>query len=177
MSRVAKKPVSLIDGVTCSIENNLVTIEGKKGKDSLEVHASIDVKQENFCLEISPKKELKSSWAMAGTMRSLLNNMVLGVSEGFEKKLKLIGVGYRANIQGNNLNLVLGFSHPVDFAIPEGIKIEVPTQTELVVSGVSKQLVGQVAAKIRSFRPPEPYKGKGVRYADEQISLKEIKKK
>lgn len=177
MSRIAKKPVDLIDGAKAAINGGEVTIEGKNGKLSLTLHDAVAVKEEDGQLVIAPKVEDKPSWALAGTMRSLVNNMVIGVTEGYKKELKLIGVGYRAAVSGNNLNLTLGYSHPIDFAIPEGVKIEAPSQTELVVSGADKQLVGEVSAKIRAFRPPEPYKGKGVRYADEQISLKEAKKK
>lgn len=177
MSRIAKKPIDLVDGVKASINGNEVAIEGKNGKLSLTLHDAVIVKEEDGQLIVSPKVEDKPSWAMAGTMRSLVNNMVVGVTEGYKKELKLIGVGYRAAVQGSNLNLALGYSHPIDFAIPEGVKIEAPSQTDLVVSGADKQMVGEVSAKIRSFRPPEPYKGKGVRYADEHVALKEAKKK
>lgn len=177
MSRIAKKPVGLVDGVKATINDNVVVVEGKNGKLELALHNAVGIKEEDGQLVVSPKTEDKQSWALAGTMRSLVNNMVVGVTSGFEKKLTLIGVGYRAAVQGNNLNLTLGYSHPIDFAIPEGITITAPSQTELVVTGADKQLVGEVSAKIRSFRPPEPYKGKGVRYADEHISLKEAKKK
>lgn len=177
MSRIAKKPVELLDGVKAVVNGNQVNIEGKNGKLSLQLHDGVSVKEEDGQLLVSPKKEDKTSWAMAGTMRSLVNNMVVGVTEGYKKELKLIGVGYRAAVQGTTLNLSLGFSHPIEFAIPEGIKIEAPSQTDLVVSGADKQLVGEVSAKIRAFRPPEPYKGKGVRYVDERVVLKEAKKK
>lgn len=177
MSRIAKKPIDIVDGTKVSINDNLVVVEGKNGKLQLELHQAVTASQNDNQLHVAPKVEDKLSWSMAGTMRALLNNMVIGVSEGFKKELTLIGVGYRAAVQGNNLNLTLGYSHPIDFAIPEGIKIEAPSQTDLVVSGADKQLVGEVSAKIRGFRPPEPYKGKGVRYADEQIKLKEAKKK
>lgn len=177
MSRIAKKPVELLGGAKAAISGGEVTVEGKNGKLSLSLHDAVQIKEEDGQLVISPKIEDKPSWAMAGTMRSLVNNMVIGVTEGYKKELKLVGVGYRAAVSGNNLNLALGYSHPIDFAIPEGIKIEAPSQTDLVVSGADKQMVGEVSAKIRAFRPPEPYKGKGVRYADEHISLKEAKKK
>ncbi|PIE42321.1 MAG: 50S ribosomal protein L6 [Gammaproteobacteria bacterium] len=177
MSRIAKQPVVLVDGTKATINGSEIAVEGKNGKLILTLHEAVTVKEEDGSLVIAPKVEDKPSWALAGTMRSLINNMVIGVTEGFKKELKLFGVGYRATIQGNNVNLTLGYSHPIDFAVPEGIKIEAPSQTELVVSGADKQLVGQVSAKIRSFRPPEPYKGKGVRYADEHVSLKEAKKK
>ncbi len=177
MSRIAKKPVELVDGAKATINDGVVTIEGKKGKLELVLHSAVSVKEEEGYLVFTPANEEKSSWAFAGTMRSLVNNMVIGVTEGFTKRLTLIGVGYRAAIQGKVLNLSLGYSHPIDFEIPEGVTIEAPSQTELVVSGADKQLVGQVCAKIRSFRPPEPYKGKGVRYSDEYVALKEAKKK
>lgn len=177
MSRIAKKPVELVDGAKAVVNGNQIVIEGKNGKLELNLHDAVAVKQEEGQLIVAPKIEDKSSWAMAGTMRSLLNNMVVGVTEGFKKELKLVGVGYRATMQGNSLNLTLGYSHPIDFAVPEGVKIEAPSQTDLVVTGADKQLVGEVCAKIRAFRPPEPYKGKGVRYADEYVKLKEAKKK
>ncbi len=177
MSRIAKQPVDLVDGTKATINGNHIVIEGKNNRLELNVHESVKVEESDGKLVIAPKVENKASWAMAGTMRSLVNNMVEGVTTGFRKELKLIGVGYRAAVQGQNLNLTLGYSHPIDFVIPEGIKIEAPSQTDLVVTGADKQLVGEVSAKIRAFRPPEPYKGKGVRYADEHISLKEAKKK
>src|SRR5699024_3175942 len=142
------------------------------------LHSSVGIKQEGSELQIVPDLEQsKGSYAIAGTMRSLVSNLVIGVSEGFERKLILNGVGYRAAAQGSNLNLTLGFSHPIVHAMPEGVTCETPTQTEVVIKGVDKQVVGQVAAKIRAYRPPEPYKGKGVRYSDEVVSLKEVKKK
>ncbi|MBS9777129.1 MAG: 50S ribosomal protein L6 [Gammaproteobacteria bacterium] len=177
MSRIAKKPVDILDGAKVSINGEYIAVEGKNGKLELTLHNSVEIKESEGQLIVAPKTESKSSWAMAGTMRSLVHNMIEGVTVGFKKELKLIGVGYRAAVQGQSLNLTLGFSHPIDFIIPEGIKVEAPSQTELVISGADKQLVGEVSAKIRAFRPPEPYKGKGVRYADEQISLKEAKKK
>lgn len=177
MSRIAKKPVDLLDGVKFAFEGDVVKVEGKKGVLSMRLHDSVEVAQEGEQVIVKPKVEDKPSWAMAGTMRSLINNMVVGVTDGYEKKLKLIGVGYRAAVQGKVLNLTLGYSHPIEFNIPEGIEVAAPSQTDLVVSGVDKQLVGEVSAKIRAFRAPEPYKGKGVRYADEQIKLKEAKKK
>lgn len=177
MSRIAKKPIDLVDGVKATINDGVVAIEGKNGTLQLQLHETVEITEADGQLQVAPKEESKSNWAMAGTMRSLVNNMVVGVTEGFKKELKLIGVGYRAAVSGSNLNLTLGFSHPIDFEIPEGIKIDAPSQTELVVSGADKQLVGEVSAKIRAFRPPEPYKGKGVRYVDEHIVLKEAKKK
>lgn len=177
MSRIAKKPIDLVDGAKATLNGNHVVVEGKNGKLELVLHDAVAIKEENGQLMVLPKVEDRPSWAMAGTMRSLVSNMVVGVTEGFKKELKLVGVGYRATMQGNSLNLTLGYSHPIDFAVPEGVKIEAPSQTDLVVSGADKQLVGQVCAKIRAFRPPEPYKGKGVRYADEHVKLKEAKKK
>ncbi len=175
MSRVAKKPINLPTGVEVNIDKQLVSVKGAKGSMRLDIHPTVVIAREDGELKISPKNN--SAWAMAGTMRALVNNMVTGVSKGFERKLNLVGVGYRAQSQGKTLNLTLGFSHPVEFQVPEGITIETPSQTEIMVRGVDKQLVGQVAAKIRGYRPPEPYKGKGVRYADEKIILKEAKKK
>jgi large subunit ribosomal protein L6 len=144
---------------------------------AMEIHPSIGISEQDNTLKLAPKNEDKASWAMAGTMRALVNNMITGVSQGFEKKLQLIGVGYRAQAGGKSLNLNLGFSHPIDYPVPEGISIATPSATEVVVSGSDKQRVGQVAAEIRAFRPPEPYKGKGVRYADEYVARKEAKKK
>lgn len=177
MSRIAKKPVALVNGAKATVNGNCVVVEGKNGKLELELHDAVAVKEEDGQLQIAPKAEDKPSWAMAGTMRALINNMVIGVTEGFKKELQLVGVGYRATMQGNTLNMTLGYSHPIDFPVPEGIKIEAPSQTDIIVSGADKQQVGQVCAKIRAFRPPEPYKGKGVRYADEYVKLKEAKKK
>ncbi len=177
MSRIAKKPVPVIDGVEVSISGQSITTKGKQGTLSMELHETVSVKQEDGQLVFSPNDDSKASMAMTGTMRSLVNNMVHGVSTGFSKTLQLVGVGYRAQVQGNVLDLSLGFSHPVKYAIPEGVSIEAPSQTELVVKGADKQKIGQVCAEIRAFRPPEPYKGKGVRYADERIIRKEAKKK
>ena len=177
MSRVAKAPVELPQGVEFKQEGNVVTIKGSKASLSLELNSEVELKQEENLLTLSPRSGSRFSTAIAGTMRSLLANMVKGVTDGFERKLELVGVGYRAQAQGNKLNLTLGFSHPVVYEVPEGISVETPSQTEIVVNGSDKQKVGQVAAEIRSFRPPEPYKGKGVRYADERVQLKEAKKK
>jgi len=143
----------------------------------MTIHPVVDVTEEDNTLTIAPKTDSKPAWTMAGTMRALVNNMVTGVSQGFEKKLQLVGVGYRAQTSGKSLNLSLGFSHPIDYPVPEGISIATPSATEIVVSGSDKQRVGQVAAEIRAYRPPEPYKGKGVRYSDEQVVRKEAKKK
>ena len=177
MSRIAKEPVVLAQGVEFSLSGTTATLKGVKGSLSMELNSEVEVTQEENRITVKPRSGSRFSTAIAGTTRALLANMAHGVSEGFEKKLELIGVGYRAQSQGKKLNLTLGFSHPVNFNVPEGITIETPTQTEIVVKGTDKQLVGQVAAEIRRFRPPEPYKGKGVRYADERVRLKEAKKK
>ncbi len=177
MSRVGKQPVAIPSGVDIEINNQEIKVKGGKGQLALSLHPFTKVVQEDGQLKIQPVGETKAHWAMTGTMRALVNNMVIGVSEGFEKKLQLVGVGYRAQAQGKKVNLSLGFSHPVEFAVPEGITVETPSQTEILVKGSDKQLVGEVAAKIRSYRPPEPYKGKGVRYADEYVAIKEAKKK
>jgi len=177
MSRVAKMPVALPKGVEFSLNGNTVALKGAKGQLSMDLHAGISIEQEGQELTVKRESEERSLVAMAGTTRALLANLVTGVSEGFERKLQLVGVGYRANTQGSTLNLTLGFSHPVAYEAPVGITIETPTQTEIVIKGADKQKVGQVAAEIRAYRPPEPYKGKGVRYSDEQVKLKEAKKK
>jgi large subunit ribosomal protein L6 len=177
MSRIAKKPVEIISGVELNISGQTVTVKGKQGNLSMELHESVSVKQEDGVLNFTPNDESKGTMAMTGTMRSLVNNMVVGVTEGFGKQLQLVGVGYRAQVQGNVLDLSLGFSHPVKYAIPDGISIETPSQTEINVKGADKQKVGQVCAEIRAYRPPEPYKGKGVRYSDERVVRKEAKKK
>ena len=177
MSRIAKAPVTLPAGVEVKITDAQITVKGKQGSLDLDLHSSVEVKQEENVLKFAPKNGDKSSNALAGTFRSLVNNMVTGVSEGFEKKLLLQGVGYRAKASGKTLNLSLGFSHPVDYELPEGVTAETPSQTEIVIKGMDKQQVGQVAAEIRGYRPPEPYKGKGVRYADEYVRRKEAKKK
>ncbi len=177
MSRIAKKPVELVSGVEINISGQTITAKGKQGNLSMELHETVSVKQDDNVLLFTPNDDSKSTMAMTGTMRSLVNNMVVGVTEGFTKQLQLIGVGYRAQMQGNVLDLSLGFSHPVKYAIPEGITIETPSQTEINVKGADKQKVGQVCAEIRAYRPPEPYKGKGVRYSDERVIRKEAKKK
>ncbi len=174
MSRIAKNPIELPKGVDFNESGGSVSVKGPKGTLSLDVHPSVGVTIEDGVVSFAPHQE--ADMAMAGTMRALVANMVEGVTNGFERKLALVGVGYRAAVQGKSLNLQLGFSHPVDFEIPEGVTIETPSQTEIVVRGSDKQLVGQVAAKIRAYRPPEPYKGKGVRYADERVVMKEAKK-
>ena len=177
MSRIANAPVELPSGVQVNIAEGLVSVKGGNGSLELQLHELVDIVNEDNVLKLSARKQSKEAVAMTGTFRSLINNMVTGVSDGFEKKLELQGVGYRANAQGKKLNLVLGFSHPIDYMLPEGITVETPSQTEIVIKGADKQLVGQVAAEIRKFRPPEPYKGKGVRYADERVFRKEAKKK
>ncbi len=177
MSRIAKEPVVLPQGVEYSLSGTTVTLKGAKGSLSMELNSEVEVTQEENRITAKARSGSRFSTAIAGTTRALLANMAHGVSEGFEKKLELVGVGYRAQSQGKKLNLTLGFSHPVNFNVPEGITIETPSQTEILVKGTDKQLVGQVAAEIRRFRPPEPYKGKGVRYADERVQLKEAKKK
>ena len=177
MSRVAKAPVDLVSGVDISIAGQEITAKGSKGTLTRVFNDAVEVVQEENQLKALPREGFANNWAQAGTVRSLLNAMVQGVSQGFEKKLQLNGVGYRAQAQGSKLNLTLGFSHPVVYEMPEGITVETPTQTEIVVKGADKQVVGQVAANIRAYRPPEPYKGKGVRYADEHVRRKEAKKK
>jgi len=177
MSRIANAPVGIPTGVEVSLNGADVSIKGAKGTLIRTVHAEVLVEQEGDVLKTSARSKSKKAIALAGTTRALLNNMIVGVSQGFEKKLTLVGVGYRAKAQGKKIDLTLGFSHPVQYEVPEGIKIETPSQTEIVVSGADKQVVGQVAADIRAYRPPEPYKGKGVRYSDEHVARKEAKKK
>jgi large subunit ribosomal protein L6 len=177
MSRIAKAAIAVPSGVNVALEGQSFSVKGPKGQLSRTVHPGVQVSQEDGSLTVAPKVQSKESWAMAGTIRALVNNMVVGVSQGFEKKLMLIGVGYRAQAKGNTLTLNLGFSHPIEYPVPEGIQVHTPSQTEIVVAGADKQRVGQVAAEIRAFRPPEPYKGKGVRYADEHVVRKEAKKK
>jgi len=177
MSRIAKNPVVLPSGVSLNQSGGELSVKGAKGTLQLKLHESIKVEQEDGTVKVVPLKERPEDRAMAGTFRSLINNMVIGVNEGFSKTLKLVGVGYRAQIKGSNLSMNLGFSHPIEYPMPAGISITAPSQTEVIVSGSDKQQVGQVAAEIRAFRPPEPYKGKGVRYADEHVLRKEAKKK
>lgn len=176
MSRIANAPVSLPNGVEFNINNGLVKVKGSKGELEFQTHEAVTVEQEDAQLKIKATATGQSAVALAGTTRALINNMVTGVSQGFEKKLTIIGVGYRAQAQGQKLNLTLGFSHPVVYEVPAGIKVETPSNTEVVVSGIDKQKVGQVAAEIRGYRPPEPYKGKGVRYSDEHVVRKQAKK-
>ncbi len=177
MSRIANAPVALPSGVEVTLNGQLVKVKGSKGELEWNVHNLVTVKQEDAELKVSANEASKQAVALAGTTRALVNNMVTGVSAGFEKKLTIIGVGYRAQAQGKTLNLTLGFSHPVNYAVPEGITVTTPSNTEIVVNGVDKQKVGQVAAEIRAYRPPEPYKGKGVRYSDEYVLRKQAKKK
>lgn len=177
MSRIANKPVTIPAGVEVNVSGQTVSVKGKNGQLSIDVNEKVKVEQAEGSLHFSGREGVVGSVAMAGTMRSLTNNLVVGVTKGFEKKLSLVGVGYRAQAQGNVLNLTLGFSHPVNYAVREGISIETPSQTEIIIKGMDKQKVGQVAAEIRAYRPPEPYKGKGVRYADENVLRKEAKKK
>ena len=177
MSRIANSPVSIPSGVELTLDGGHISVKGPKGQLQIDAHPSVEVVRDGDELEFKARAEAPIGRAMSGTMRSLVNNLVIGVTAGFEKRLSVVGVGYRAQAQGKKLNLSLGFSHPVDFAVPEGITIETPTQTEIVVKGLDKQLVGQTAAEIRRYRPPEPYKGKGVRYVDEYILRKQAKKK
>ena len=175
MSRVAKNPIEVPAGVTVTLEGQHLSVKGGNGTLEMNVHPGVDIAQNDNVLTFKAKTD--KDWGMAGTMRSLVSNMVTGVSTGYERKLQLVGVGYRAKAAGNTLNLTLGFSHPVDYELPEGVKVETPSVTEIVLKGADKQVLGQAAAEIRAFRPPEPYKGKGIRYADEQIVRKEAKKK
>ncbi len=177
MSRIANNPISLPAGVNINFDGDTLTVQGIKGELTIALNKLVSLAFESNEIRVSAKGNAKRAKAMAGTTRSLINNMVSGVVRGFEKKLSLVGVGYRAQVKDGALNLTLGFSHPVEYAIPEGISIATPSQTEIVVSGINKQKVGQVAAEIRGYRPPEPYKGKGVRYNDERIVRKEAKKK
>jgi large subunit ribosomal protein L6 len=176
MSRVARQPLNLPKGVELKVAGNSITVKGAKASLTLELPSEIKVEIKDSVATIA-EASVKAAPAIAGTIRANLNGMIKGVTEGYLRKLTLVGVGYRANAQGKKLNLALGFSHPVDYPIPDGITVETPSQTEIIIKGASKQLVGQVAAEIRGFRPPEPYKGKGVRYADERVILKEAKKK
>ncbi|HHB93310.1 MAG TPA: 50S ribosomal protein L6 [Thioploca sp.] len=175
MSRIAKKPIIFPTEVEISLDNQSLLIKGKNGQLRQNIHTDVEINLSDNTLTFAPKT--KNAIAITGTMRAIVNNMVEGVSNGFQKGLNLVGVGYRAQVEGRILDLTLGFSHPIKFAIPDGITIETPTQTEILVKGIDKQQVGQVAANIRSFRPPEPYKGKGVKYSDEIIIRKEAKKK
>ena len=177
MSRIAKAPVELPAGVEVSVDGNNVQVKAARGQLNMAVHPDVEVVHEDGAIKVQPRDERQQTMALTGTMRSLLSNMVEGVTNGFEKRLQLQGVGYRAQSKGKSLDLSLGFSHPVSYPVPEGIEIETPSNTEIVVRGIDKQQVGQVSAEIRKFRPPEPYKGKGVRYQGEQVRRKEAKKK
>jgi large subunit ribosomal protein L6 len=177
MSRVGKLPVPLPKGVEANVAANAVSIKGPLGTLALPLTKDIRVKKEGDALEIEVANDSDRADAMSGTVRSIMANMVTGVTKGFEKKLTLVGVGYRAQAQGDKLNLSLGFSHPVVHQMPKGVKCETPTQTEILIKGMDRQQVGQVAAEVRAYRPPEPYKGKGVRYADERVVIKDTKKK
>lgn len=177
MSRVAKNPILVPGGVEVTLGAGVVTVKGPLGSLTQNIGSSVEVVREGDSLQCKAVEGAENGRAMSGTVRALLNNMVTGVSKGFEKKLNLVGVGYRAQAQGDKLNLSLGFSHPVVHQMPAGVKVETPTQTEIVIKGIDKQQIGQVAAEVRAYRQPEPYKGKGVRYSDEVIVLKETKKK
>lgn len=177
MSRVAKNPVTVPAGVEVKFGTDKLTVKGKNGELSLPLTADVSIELNEGQLTFAAANSSKHAGAMSGTIRALVANMVKGVSEGFEKKLQLIGVGYRAQAQGSTLNLSLGFSHPIVYEMPEGVAVQTPSQTEIVLTGADKQVVGQVAAEIRNFRPPEPYKGKGVRYVGEVVVMKEAKKK
>jgi large subunit ribosomal protein L6 len=176
MSRIAKAPISVPAGVEVTIKGQDVTVKGKNGELSRTINNAVEVTLNDNVVTTTPR-DVANAWAQAGTARALINNMIVGTNEGYEKKLQLIGVGYRAAVKGKVLDLTLGFSHPVNFEIPAGITIETPSQTEILVKGADKQVVGQTAANIRAYRAPEPYKGKGVRYADEHVRRKEAKKK
>jgi large subunit ribosomal protein L6 len=177
MSRVGKMPIDVPKGVDVQVSADKITVKGSNGTLTRATTGLVKVTHENGKVAFAPANESVAANAMSGTMRALVNNMVNGVSKGFEKKLTLVGVGFRAQAQGAKLNLQIGFSHPVVKDMPAGIKVETPTQTEIIIKGADRQVVGQVAAEVRAIRPPEPYKGKGIRYADERVSLKETKKK
>ncbi len=177
LSRMARRPLEIQKGVDVAIAQGVVNVKGEKGQLHHALPKGIDVFLEEGNIQVKALGNAPNLRVLAGTTRALLNNLIIGVSKGYERKLLLVGVGYRAQLQGDTLSLSLGFSHPVTYKVPQGISFEVPSQTEIVVKGIDKQLVGQVAANIRAFRPPEPYKGKGVRYSDEKIILKETKKK
>ena len=177
MSRVAKAPIDLPQGVEFNQSGSAVSIKGANGALSMELNSEVELVRQDNMITLTPRSGSRFATAIAGTTRALLANMIEGVTKGFEKKLELKGVGYRAISEGKKLNLTLGFSHPVVYMVPEGITVETPSQTEVVIKGNDKQQVGQVAAEIRHFRPPEPYKGKGIRYADERVVIKEAKKK
>ena len=177
MSRVGKMPVTVPQGVDVSINSAQISVKGSGGTLSIAAHALVKVVNEAGQVTFAPVDDSREANAMSGTLRQLVNNMVTGVTKGFEKKLTLVGVGYKAAAQGSKLNLAVGYSHPVNIDMPEGIKVETPAPTEILIKGADRQRVGQVAAEIRAVRPPEPYKGKGIRYSDEKITIKETKKK
>ena len=177
MSRVGKMPVSVPAGVDVAIKQDQINVKGTLGALALAQNALVTITQDADKLSFAPANDSREANAMSGTMRQLVNNMVVGVTKGFEKKLSLVGVGYKAAAQGTKLNLTVGYSHPVDFVMPAGITVATPTPTEIVIKGSDRQRVGQIAAEVRAVRPPEPYKGKGIRYADEKITIKETKKK
>jgi len=177
MSRVAKSPVALPKGVEVTIKGQDLQVKGAKGALALTLNNLVEAKVENDQLLLSPRETSQAGWMQTGTARALANNLVKGVSAGFERKLQLVGVGYKAAAKGKILNLALGYSHPIDFDLPEGVTAETPTPTEIILKSIDKHLLGQVAANVRAFRPPEPYKGKGIRYSDETIIRKEAKKK
>jgi large subunit ribosomal protein L6 len=177
MSRVGKMPVSVPVGVDVAIKEDQINVKGALGALALAQNALVTITQEAGKLSFAPANESREANAMSGTMRQLVNNMVVGVTKGFEKKLSLVGVGYKAAAAGTKLNLTVGYSHPVDFVMPAGITVATPAPTEIVIKGSDRQRVGQIAAEVRAVRPPEPYKGKGIRYADEKITIKETKKK
>jgi large subunit ribosomal protein L6 len=177
MSRVAKQSVPVPKGVEFKLAIDELKVKGPKGELSMAVNSEVEIKVDERAATVAPRSGSRFAHAMAGTTRALINNMVTGVTDGFERKLELVGVGYRAQAQGKDLNLTLGFSHPVIYEVPAGIEVEIPSQREIIVKGIDKQRVGQVAAEIRRYRPPEPYKGKGVRYSDERVVLKDAKKK
>jgi len=177
MSRIGKLPVAVPAGVEVAVKEDLINVKGALGALALAQNALVKVESNAGSLSFTPVNESREANAMSGTMRQLVNNMVVGVSKGFEKKLSLIGVGYKAQAQGAKLNLNVGFSHPVEIEMPAGIKVETPTPTEIVIKGADRQRVGQIASEVRAVRPPEPYKGKGIRYADEKVVIKETKKK
>jgi len=176
MSRVAKNPITIPDSVNLTTDNNVVSVKGSKGELDFNMPSSVSIEVNENVISIRYDDTNQKSIALAGTTRSIINNMIIGVTEGFEKKLELIGVGYRAKASGKLLELTLGFSHPIKYQLPEEVEVETPSQTEVILRSHNKQVLGQAAAEIRSFRPPEPYKGKGVRYSDEQVKRKEAKK-
>ncbi|ART82724.1 50S ribosomal protein L6 [Oceanisphaera profunda] len=177
MSRIAKAPINIPAGVEVTLNGQEITVKGSKGTLNRTINAAVEISQNDNVLTFAPRENVANANAQSGTARSLVNNMVVGVTEGFERKLQLVGVGYRAQMKGNAIALSLGFSHPVEHALPEGVTAECPTQTEIVLKSADKQQIGQVAANIRAYRKPEPYKGKGVRYFGEQVRSKEAKKK